>query len=407
MIGRREFLEAASLGLIAGWPSAARAQDKDKDAATTKRKALKPVAPSIPTVVRADEKVNRVLEPVRKQHKMPGMIGAILKGETLEAIGAVGVRKLGSDEPIRVTDQVHIGSDTKAMTATLLGMLVEEEKLAWSSTIRDIFPDRYKALHPDFQAVTLSQLLTHRAGLPHDGPWWFLGRNRSTTDQRRMLLTGMLKTAPESKPGTKYAYSNVGYALAGLMAEQVTGKPWEQLMRERLFTPLAMATAGFGPPGKPGRLDEPWGHREVDGKIQAVQEDNAPALGPAGTVHTSVPDWAKFAALHLRGAQGKARLLKPATFRTLHTPPPGEQYAGGWFVLDRSWAGGPALMHSGSNTSWYATVWLAPRRDFGTLVATNQGGESAAAACDDATGALIELHTSPTTSPLRKRSGRG
>ena len=97
-----------------------------------------------------------------------------------------------------------------------------------------------------------------------------------------------------------------------------------------------------------------------------------------------IPDWAKFAALHLRGAQGKARLLKTATFRTLHTPPGGGDYAGGWIVVDRPWAGGRAFTHSGSNTMWHCTVWLAPLRDFGTLVATNQGGDPAAKACNEA-----------------------
>jgi CubicO group peptidase (beta-lactamase class C family) len=356
-----------------------------KDAARTT-----PDARSLP--VRADQALNKVLEPIRGSHHLPGVIGAVLTGNGLAAIGAVGIRKIGSSEPIQVTDQVHIGSCTKAMTATLIGTLVESGLLNWSTTIRDVFPEVASRLHPDFRSVTLSHLLTHRAGLPHDASWWSLP-GRTTTEKRRAALTNLMAGPPLSKPGTVYAYSNVGYALAGLMTEQLTGQSWEDLMQHRLFEPLGMTSAGFGPPGGSGseRIDQPWGHRERGGAVEPARRDNPPCMGPAGTVHCSIPDWAKFAGLHLRAEQGKARLLKLATFKVLHTPPPGQEYAGGWLVFERSWAGGKALNHSGSNTMWYATVWLAPAREFATLVATNQGGDAASAACEEASQELIKF----------------
>ena len=213
----------------------------------------------------------------------------------------------------------------------------------------------------------------------------------------------MLRKEPRGRPGSTYAYSNVGYALAGLMAEQVTGESWEVLMRRRLFEPLGMDSAGFGTPGGPDRVEQPWGHHVSGNEIKPTQQDNAPALGPAGTVHCTIPDWAKFAALHLRGAQKKAKLLKPATFRALHTPAQDGEYAGGWNVLERSWAGGRTLMHNGSNTSWYATIWIAPARDFAILIATNQGGAAAAAACEQAVEKLIRSLAFLTQRPRRKR----
>jgi len=277
------------------------------------------------------------------------------------------------------------------MTATLIGMLIDDGLLSWSTTFRDVFPDRVSRFHPDFQATTLQQLLSHRAGLPHDASWWNLP-GLTTTDKRRAAMVSLLVKAPLTKPGAVYAYSNAGYVLAGLIAEEVSGQSWEELMQQRLFDPLKMTSAGFGPPGKAdsGRVDQPWGHRESNGRVEPTRQDNAPCMGPAGTVHCSVSDWGKFASLHLRGAQGKTRLLKPATFRTLHTPPAGSEYAGGWFVLDRSWAGGHALNHSGSNLAWYCTIWVAPARDFATLVVTNQGGSTGEAACEEATQELIK-----------------
>jgi CubicO group peptidase (beta-lactamase class C family) len=326
---------------------------------------------------------------VRDQNELPGLLGAIQLGGEIAAIGAVGVRKVGSSEPIRVSDQVHIGSCTKAMTATLIGMLVEERKLSWGSTIREVFAEISGELHPQYQSVTLSQLLTHRAGLPHDGPWWGLA-GETPTEKRRALLTTMLVDKPATKPGSTYAYSNVGYVLAGHMAEQVTGESWESLLRARLFEPLGMESAGFGSPGHLGKLDQPWGHRTTGKQLQPTLLDNAPAMGPAGTVHCSIPDWARFATLHLQGEHEGSRLLKPATLRTLHTPPQGRDYAAGWMVTVQSWAGGLALTHNGCNTCWYATIWLAPILNVAIFVATNRGDQRAATACNAAVLELIQ-----------------
>ncbi|MGC8643871.1 MAG: serine hydrolase domain-containing protein, partial [Isosphaeraceae bacterium] len=411
MIGRRDWLWRSTRGLAAWAVTGATCVHETFGQTTPSRKrtsrkftARRPVSPdagkgtatpgSSNANVRADERLNRLLEPIRGDHHLPGLIGAVVRGDRLAAIGAAGVRKLGASDPIQVQDQVHIGSCTKAMTATLIGMLVDDGRLSWQSTIAQVFPDVAPRLHPAFQTVTLSHLLTHRAGLPHDARWWALP-GISTTDQRRAALLELLSKPPLTKPGSTFAYSNAGYVFAGLMAEEATGQSWEKLMQDRLFRPLGMTTAGFGPPGRrdSGRVDQPWGHRENHGHIEPVWQDNAPCLGPAGTVHCSLPDWAKFVALHLRAAEGKPRLLKAATFRTLHTPPAGFEYAGGWGVVQRPWAGGIALSHSGSNTFWYATVWIAPARDFATLVATNQGPAPADTACDKTSQELIKFAT--------------
>jgi Beta-lactamase len=86
--------------------------------------------------------------------------------------------------------------------------------------------------------------------------------------------------------------------------------------------------------------------------------------------------------------RGKVKLLKPSTFRELHTPPPGAEYAGGWTAVQRTWTSGRTLSHNGTNTAWYATIWLAPARDLAFLVATNQGGKVAETATD---AAVVEL----------------
>jgi hypothetical protein len=120
-----------------------------------------------------------------------------------------------------------------------------------------------------------------------------------------------------------------------------------------------------------------------------MQEDNPPAISPAGRVHCSLDDLARYAMLHLEGERD-GKLLKSETFRKLHTAPGGSDYACGWVCLKRGWAGGRALMHNGSNTMWYIVMWLAPDKDFAVIAATNTGASKAFNGCDDVCAAMID-----------------
>lgn len=346
----------------------------------------------VPSDLVADEGLVARLEPLRDQHGLPGLMGAIIHDRRLLAIGAVGQRKIDSPHPLTIHDKIHLGSCTKAMTATLIARLVESNRLNWDSTIGDLLPDLKHLLHDDFRQVTVEQLLTHTAGVPRDGAWSELGRDASTTVLRQRLLLRICGSKPETAPGTTYRYSNVGYMLAGLLAERSSGLAWERLMRETVFAPLGMDSAGFGPPGATGTVDQPWGHRFLDDRWVANQSDNIPALGPAGTVHCTMADWAKFVALHLQGARSDPQFLSAEAFTKMHTPPAGHSYAHGWQVTERDWAAGRVLTHSGSNRSWKAVVWIAPERNFAVLVAANCGGDQAAKGCDAAAAALIAYH---------------
>ena len=361
-------------------------------------------AEKAPDTLRGEERatdLSPLLAPILRQHDLPGMVAAVVKGDRIVAAGVAGVRHRGGNEKIGLSDQFHIGSDTKAMTATLCAILVEEGKLSWETTIADVFPELKQKMRPAWRAVTLRQLLTHRGGMPasldEDGLWARLWTIREPVKARQTLLEGVLAHDPIAPPGTKFLYSNAGYAVAGHMAEYVTGTAWEELMRRRIFRPLGMSTAGFGAPGKAGAVDEPWGHTEKGEPVEpGPRADNPPAIGPAGTVHCSIEDWAKFISMHLRGESGRAKFLKAQTFKMLHTSPEGSDYAMGWGVLKRDWAGGITLTHAGSNTMWYAVAWLAPKRDFAVLVCCNQGGDQAAKACDEVAAKLV---TDPRFNP--------
>jgi CubicO group peptidase (beta-lactamase class C family) len=342
--------------------------------------------------------VSPLLAPIIQKHDVPGIAAAVVRNGEIVAVGVAGVRTRGKPDKIAAADRFHIGSDTKAITAMLCGILVDEGKLKWGQTLGETFPELKKSMHPQYQAVTLEQLLTHRGGAPgeleKDELWGKLWQHKGTpTSARRLLLQGVTSQPPEAPPGTKFIYSNAGYSIAGHMAEKVTGKSWEDLMREKIFRPLGMTTAGFGAPGTRMKNDQPRGHKPGGTPVEpGPAADNPVAIGPAGIVHCSIGDWAKFAAANLPSA--KTKLVKPETLAKLHTPPapaPGDPpYAMGWMIADNQpWAGGPALTHAGNNTMWMAVAWLAPKKDFAVLVACNQANDKA---CNDAVLALIADH---------------
>ncbi len=341
-----------------------------------------------------DTRLNGLLEPIRQAHRIPALAGAVVTDKGLEAIGAVGVRKAGTDVRVTIGDLWHLGSDTKAMTAALIGRLVEEAKLRWETTMEEVFPELASAMTPSFKKATLLELLSHRAGLPANIPWTLIPRTETIRAQRLRAVKAAVSMTLVAEPGAKFLYSNLGYVVAGAVAERAADDTWENLLLEKLCRPLGMTTVGFGGVGTPGETDEPWGHDEKGKPVSGngPDMDNPPVMGPAGRVHCSLSDWAKFVADELRGANGEKALLKPETYKRLQTPPFGGDYALGWMVVERDWAGGPALTHSGSNTMNLAVAWLAPSRGFAVLVVTNQAGEDGFKACDEAAAALIKLH---------------
>ena len=342
----------------------------------------------------ADKRLNDLLNPIRMKHDVPALGCAIVTGQGLEALGAVGVRKKGTDVPATVADEWHLGSNTKAMTAAMIGALVERNTLKWETTIGEVFPAAASSLDPAFKKVTLLHLLSHRAGLPANIPWGLIPRKGTPRDQRLAVIKMLSSLKLVAEPGAKYLYSNLGYVVAGAMAEKAADDSWENLMKKLIFDPLGMAGAGFGGVGTPGLLDQPWPHGE-DGKPveqNGPDVDNPPVLGPAGTVHCPLADWARFVADELRGARGEKALLKPETYKKLQTPPFGGEYAMGWLVVEREWGGGTVLSHNGSNTMNFAVVWIAPLRDFAVLVVCNEGAPVAFKACDEAASKLIALH---------------
>jgi len=333
------------------------------------------------------KKIEAALAEAVAEAKVPGMVAAITSSEGVLAIGSAGVRKDGTDAKLTEQDHIHLGSCTKAMTSVLIATLVSEGKLTWETSLTAVLPELKGKIHPDHHTITVWQLLTHRAGVEANAENWWVHGKVELKKRRLAILVANLKEAPTRKQGA-YHYSNLGYLMAGCMAEKLTGSTWETLMRKRIFEPLGMKSAGFGPPGTLGKTDQPWGHVRSGEGWRPRQFDNAEALGPAGRVHASFADWAKFLAMQLPGSNTIG--LNRKALGKLITPT--GNYAGGWRVTKRSWGKGTVLNHSGSNTMWYALVWVAPQLDRAFLVATNSRDDNSHRTCDQMIGKLIRIN---------------
>ena len=347
-------------------------------------------APGVVSRPASTPDTDKTLEAIRRKYGFPALAVVVVKEGKICDRAAVGVRKEGDSTPVTTNDVFHIGSCTKSMTATLAAMFIEAGKLRWDSTIGEVFPQLKGKVDPKYEPVTVEQLLMHRGGLATEPPaaaWTRAWEQHGTpTEQRLEFIAAVLRQPPEADPGIKMIYSNQGYAVVGAMLEKIAGKTWESLITEQLFKPLGMNSAGFGPPGTPSKVDQPWGHSRKLGFKIPMQTDNPPAIAPAGRVHCSLDDLARYTVFQMEGERA-GRLLKPETFRKLHTPPAGGDYACGWVCVQRFWAGGRALMHNGSNTMWYVVMWLAPEKDFSVIAATNIGDGDKG--CDEVASAMI------------------
>lgn len=296
------------------------------------------------------------LEALRQGAGVPAMAVAARAGTGPIRDWVTGERLAGSGVRATRQDLWHLGSITKSMTATLIGRLVDAGKVRWDDTVGRVLGAAAPNMRSEYRAVTYRHLLSHRSGLQANLALSdMIAFSRELDDPRQERIAHVNKAlaqAPVGPAGQTFTYSNNGYIVAGAMLEQVLGKPWEALIREHLFAPLNLDSAGIGAPGRAGVPIQPVGHAAgptgalMPFPVGSPVTDNPAVVGPAGRVHMSMAD----AVTYLGAHRDRSSLLKPETWRTLHTAPFGGDYAMGWVLRD----GG--LWHNGSNTLWYAEV---------------------------------------------------
>ncbi|MFN3669401.1 MAG: serine hydrolase domain-containing protein [Brevundimonas sp.] len=340
--------------------------------------AILPFAGAVPAMARArteDVAAEAALDAVFAEAAPPALAAGVVTRDGLGWAGVRGVRRAGQPASATLDDRWHLGSNTKAMTAAVFARLVDQGRARWDMPLAEALPG--VRLDPAWAATTPETLMRHRAGLLDAGlldQTWLISAHadqRPLPEQRAAFAAKALGAPPAGAVG-EFAYGNGNYIVLGAMLEALTGQPWETLMGAELYAPLGLASAGFGPP----REASPWGHRGGVGVDPAGFADNPRALGPAGTAHMTLGDYARFVAAMMGGVPGwisedsRRRLLTPAA----GSPP---AYAAGWGVGTAAWGGvagpGPTITHNGSNTMWFATVLAAPQRGLGFIALSNDG----------------------------------
>lgn len=281
-----------------------------------------------------------------------------------------GVRAIGRPEQVTTSDTWHLGSITKSMTSTLIARAVEAGVISWTDTVGAVLGAAIPEMRAEYRDVTFRHLCSHRSGLPANIEMSAFPRERADARADRVAYARLgLQQAPNGPKEQNFTYSNIGYVIAGAMLEAKFGAPWETLIRQHVFEPLGMSSAGQGPPGVISAYDQPLGHALAENGMLTAQvpngdADNRAVLGPTGRVHATFEDVLKYLSAHRDYA---SPFLTRESWTTLHTPPFGGTYAMGWISRDGM------LWHNGSNTLWYAEVMFDPARGIAAVAATNDG----------------------------------
>ena len=317
---------------------------------------------------------------LRDTYHLPALELCVIDADGIVEVASDGVRKAGGTDAVEESDLFHVGSMTKAMTATMLATLVQEGKLSWDMTLAQAFPSWASLMDSRYRDVTLEQLLTHTSGLPRyttDPEWKSIPPFTGTAAQQRQAFAHMLLTRPPIGPAGVYEYSNAGYAVAAAIAERATGETWEQLMQQQLFGPLNIR-ATYGWPLL-SDADEPWGHRIKNGVVTPHDPSDhyrvPTVLAPAGDVSMSILDYSVFARLHLAGLESiDGSVLSAMDVQRLHQPV--LAYSSGWHEelvdgVSTSW-------HRGTCDTFDTFVLLQPSRGIGVIIFTNADGDNTA-----------------------------
>ena len=326
----------------------------------------------------------RFVDSIRTSQRLPALAVIVVRSDGEPLIVVTGERKFGGRDSLRATDRMHLGSNGKAITATLIGVLVEQGRLTFETTVADVFPELAATMRPEYRGVTVRQLMGHAAGVrPYTDLREFGSFMRSSgpaMEQRKLFVARLLSEKPLFPPGTKHVYSNAGVALAGIMTERLTGRSYEALVDSLVFRPLG-GRARFGNPGTDS-VAQPFGHVRSRGGVKIIDPRDRDYVVPqvitaAGDASVTLEDYGRFLQQHLRGLRGVDGLLKAATVRELHTPiapvDTSAGYAAGWGVVIRD--GVETHGHSGSGGAYIAITAIQPTRDFAVAFLTNIGGD--------------------------------
>lgn len=322
-----------------------------------------------------------VVTDAMKKFEVPGMAIAIVKNKEIIYAKGFGHRDVEKQLPVTADTLFAIGSSSKGFTTFVLGTLVDEGKIEWDKPVRNYIP-WFKLYDPSMtERLSVRDLVTHRSGLPrHDLVWY---NNYDAT--RESLVRKLAYLEPSADLREKWQYNNLMFLTAGYLTEVITGKTWEEAVRDRVLNPLGMKRSNFSVADsqKDSDFAQPYGKR--DGKIEKLPFRSITNVGPAGSINSSVNEMSRWVIAHLNGGKyGDKKIAEAATVDDMHRPymttgassefPEivGGEYALGWFV--ETYRGHRRVQHGGNIDGFSANVALFPKDGVGMVVLTNLNG---------------------------------
>jgi CubicO group peptidase (beta-lactamase class C family) len=338
------------------------------------------------TVLFAQPNLDEVAERTRKTFEVPGLAVAIVKDGQVVLAKGYGVRKLGESAPVTKETLFGIASNTKAFTAAALAILVDEGKLTWDDRVIDHLPHFQMADPYVTREMTVRDLLVHRSGLGLGaGDLLYWPQSDFTSDE----IVKRLRYVPLATSfRSKYAYDNALYLVAGKVVQAVSGMPWEQFVKERIFSPLGMKNSVTQYGHLPQGANVAIAHAKDNDKLVPIPQTSFDNNAPAGSIIASVDELTRWMILQLkRGELGGGKRLfsekqanemwTPHTIMPIGNPPPAlavtkpnfQTYALGWIVSD--YRGHKIVHHTGGLAGMVSRTMLVPDMNLGVVVLTN------------------------------------
>ena len=314
---------------------------------------------------------------------VPGLALVILKNDEVILSKGFGIREIGKPGHVDEHTLFAIGSNTKAFTATAMGLLVQQGKLSWDDPVTKYLPHFKLQDANATQLMTIRDLLSHRGGL---GTWAgdvLLLSSYDTEEVVRRLQH--IPPAYDFRAG--YGYSNLMFITAGLVISTVSGMSWDDFIRQHIFEPLGMTDSVTNPSYFGERSNIATPHEDIKGKLQTVAQRQDAHVGAAGSICASVADIAQWLRLQLnQGSLDGNQLVDAAIIQetqTPHTPirlTPVERkllpsrhfaaYGLGWFLSDLH--GRFFVRHTGGVDGMLSSTVLIPEEKIGIAVFTNK-----------------------------------
>ena len=313
------------------------------------------------------------LEKARVEHHVPGMAIAVVKDGKVVLARGFGMADLKSRTPADEHTVFSIGSSTKAFTSTVVGMLVDDGKLAWDDPVSKYVPEFQLPVDNEGKpaTVTLRDAMSHQTGFTRMSLLWIAG----AVDSKEMY-TRASTAEPIAKYRKQFLYNNVVYASAGEASARVSGTSWENLVEARVFDPLSMTATTADQLAASENPKRAQGYRyeeEID-EFTPIPMRPIPAAAPAGAIYSNAEDMAKWVQFQLADGQvdGK-RLISHESLAQTRAPQiqmaPQMSYGLGWMLAVHD---GKKVIHHGGNIDGYAAmVAMIPEANLGYVLLTN------------------------------------